>query len=104
VCSMREFQLVSDAISPLHREEARTWFVVGISPATARPIEQVVADKSILRCVSLRFWQLVIAESLNRSTAIGEARNGHCHQSQITGSCFGRPHAVASAIRADQHI
>src|SRR5882762_2185039 len=104
VNSVGERKLAHGAASPAQCKEACLLRRLRVAPAAARAVKKIIPDKPVLKSVALRFGQSAITGTRNRLAAVGEACQRYPHQRHITSRDLGAPHAVASGIRAQQHV
>src|SRR5437879_2066845 len=101
---MIHFHLTCISVGKANGVQARLLVCLRRAPATAGSVEEIIADKAILKGVTRSLWQRMVAPGRSLITAIVEERKRQPHQGDVAGGAFRRPHAVAGRIRAHEHV
>src|SRR6185295_4259813 len=104
VHSMRQQNLIHFAAGVTHRNQMGTAWLLRIAPAAASAVQQVIADKPILKSVSGWFGKFAIVVTRYVLAAIRKIRERHAHQGHIPGCDFRAPHAITDRICPYQHV
>ena len=101
---MIHFQLTCISVGKANGIQARLLVGLRRAPAAPRSVQEIIADKAILKGVTRRLWQRMIAPGRSVITAVIEERKRQPHQGDVAGCAFRRPHAIAGRIRAHEHV